>query len=127
MDDKRDIEAAAKIADGALRELFAEDGGSTASVIVEVAVPEASIEIAGGEHGVGSWRAVSVASEADEDRRHKDDVVQRARHFIEEISGADPVWLSASDAFVIDVGREQLAALVRSPLVRRVSLNQLRR
>jgi hypothetical protein len=114
----------AKIDDDLVK-LAREQRTEPVSVIVELEVPRPRVDIRqeGAETAGRPWRVTS----SDEDRMKAQQVVERAREFLADFTDKPPVWLSASQAFVVNAAPDQLATIAASPLVRRISWNRVRR
>ncbi len=117
--------SAGKLADAELRRL---SGPKTASVIVELELSRPRVEMERWEGGgIGGFRPRRVEAESEGEERSCEDLIAQARAFLEQLTGTSPVWLSAARAFGVEASGDQLRAMTRSPLVRRVYLSRLRR
>jgi hypothetical protein len=99
--------------------------GPLSSVIVELAVPSATVRMRTAEpvHGRVVARAYRPEIQApDETARHA--AFREAVSAIRAILGRDPVALEASDAVVVDATAEEISRLKRSAHVRSVLPNQ---
>lgn len=116
-----------KIADARLRQM-ARNGAGSATVIVELDVPQPRVEIEREPlGGSSSWRATRVRAPSHSEQRHIDDLTLRARSFLEELAESPPVPLAADGAFAVHVSGKSLQTIARSPLVRRIYPSELRR
>jgi hypothetical protein len=117
-----------KLADEELRRLSAKRGPGTLSVIVQLELPRPRVEMGRSERGgVGALRPRRVETESESEQRSLEDLIARARAFLEQLLGKSPVWLGAARAFGVEASGDQLRAIARSPLVRRIYLSRLRR
>jgi hypothetical protein len=116
-----------KIADPQLRALARAHSGESVSVIVELNVPHGEVEIeAGQEGGVGAWRPTRVRPPSESEMALGREITDEAHALLERLSGSPPVSLGAA-AFGARLPSLALDALAASPLVRRISVSQLRR
>ena len=113
-----------KVADEELRDL---SGSESAGVIVQLELPRPRVEMERSELGGIGVRPERIEPETENERRNADERIAQAKTFLEQLLGRPPVWLGAANAFGVEASGDQLRAIARSPLVRRIYLSRLRR
>jgi hypothetical protein len=117
----------AKIADEELRRL-ARTGNGSATVLVELELPEARVRLEGGPSAEGrAWRPVGVEEPSEDEQRAIETVGRQARALLEDLADAPPVELAGGGSYAVRVSGAALDELARSPLVRRIHRSELRR
>ena len=111
-----------------LRQLADEAPKEHVSVLIELDVPGPRIKLDRPARGeMPRWPHGRIESETDADRVRLEQIVTEARRSLQEIVGSEPVWLSASRAFVVDTTVERVIEIARAPFVLRIHENRLRR
>ncbi len=118
--------ALAKIADDGLRRLATEEGPDAQSIIVEVDVPRARVQLRP-RSDAGGFEVYGIAPETDEEKALAQEAIGAVRHLLEEIAIEPPVWLDASSSFAARVVPRRLAQVAQSRFVRTIHPNTLRR
>lgn len=114
-----------KIADEGLRELASKQPPDVTTVIIEVDVPRARVNVEP-RRGLRP-HLVGFEPESDEDTVRADEAVSGVRALLDDIASEPPVWLGASSAFVATLRARDLLAVAGSPFVRAIHPNTLRR
>ena len=115
-----------KIADPDLLELTRTGRHESVSVIVELNVPRAHVELRRDEMGT-AWRAGQVAVSDPRMAELRDEIGSQAEALLRRLSGEEPVWLPGRSSIGVRLDSDQLEEVALSPLVRRVHLSKLRR
>jgi hypothetical protein len=114
-----------KIVDADLLEMARGRVGPPVSVIVELNLPRAEIELRPDKSGVGIRPSRVIRRDRGLDELQHE-IVRDAEELLRSLSGDDPVKLPGGTSLGVRIEPAQLGAVALSPLVRRVHLSRLR-
>lgn len=114
-----------KLANDALLEMIRTPAGRSASVLVELALPQPRIRVQKRRHRRDQpnqflgFEPQDLTTQAESAAK-----IEQARELLTEVVGDRPTWLAAAKVFVVEVNGDQLKRLVDSALIRRVYPNR---
>ena len=114
-----------KLANDALLEMIRTPTERSASVLVELALPQPRIRVqkrrrrGDQPNQFLGFEPQDLTTQAESAAK-----IEQARELLTEVVGNRPTWLAAAKVFVVEVNGDQLKRLVDSALIRRVYPNR---
>jgi hypothetical protein len=116
-----DSRVSAKIADPDLKRFVDLEAEERRLLLVEPELPARQLRMQRSERVGPSFRPVGVEPEDREDRARR---TAEAEHFLGELLHCQPRWLDASRTFVVEATGREVAAMIRSPLIKAIHPNR---